>query len=196
MLILGLLGIAQFPDLTGAESDGVTLRWLALIVQEVPAMRWIVLICIAAILAATMSTVDSALLAISSVVAKDIYPSISPGTSPERLNTIGKLASFLIIAGAVALAIGLKTSNIWDLIKLKLEFLCQIAPAFLLGIHWRRLRAAPVFAGMIVGTVIAITFRNTSWVLIQWLPPGIIGLAANLTIAILGSYLPYNKAVE
>ena len=196
MLILGLLGIAQFPDLTGAESDGVTLRWLALIVQEVPAMRWIVLICIAAILAATMSTVDSALLAISSVVAKDIYPSISPGTSPERLNTIGKLASFLIMAGAVALAIGLKTSNIWDLIKLKLEFLCQIAPAFLLGIHWRRLQAAPVFAGMIVGTVIAITFRNTSWVLFQWLPPGIIGLAANLTIAILGSHLPYNKAVE
>ena len=193
--MLGLLGIAQFPGLSDAESDGVTLRWLAAIVEEVPAMRWIVLICIAAILAATMSTVDSALLAISSVVAKDIYPAISPGTSLERLNLIGKVASFVIMAGAVVLAIGLRTSNIWDLIKLKLEFLCQIAPAFLLGLHCRRLRARPVFAGMIVGTVIAIGFRDTSWAVFQWLPPGVLGLGANLTIALLGSLLPNNKDV-
>ncbi|MCH1504130.1 sodium:solute symporter family protein [bacterium] len=196
MLMLGLLGIAQFPGLSDAESDGVTLRWLAMIVEEVPVMRWIVLICIAAILAATMSTVDSALLAISSVVAKDIYPAISPGTTIERLNTIGKVASFVIMAGAVTLAISLKTSNIWDLIKLKLEFLCQIAPAFLLGIHCRRLRSGPVFAGMIVGTLIAIGFRNTSWTLFEWLPPGILGLGANVAIALVGSLVLYNKDVE
>ena len=100
------------------------------------------------------------------------------------------------MAGAVTLAISLKTSNIWDLIKLKLEFLCQIAPAFLLGIHCRRLRSGPVFAGMIVGTLIAIGFRNTSWTLFEWLPPGILGLGANVAIALVGSLVLYNKDVE
>lgn len=190
MLILGLLGLAQFPDLPDSESDGVTLRWLALIVEEVPSMRWIVLLCISAILAATMSTVDSALLAISSLVAKDIYPAFVSGATPAQMHRMGKLASLVIMAGAVGFAIFLQGSQIWDLIKLKLELLCQVAPAFLLGIHWKGLRARPVFAGMIVGTVIAVAFRNADWLLFQWLPPGIVGLIINLSIGLLGSLRP------
>jgi SSS family transporter len=193
MIILGIMGIAQFPDLISGgqdRSDEVTLQWLAIIVEEVPAMRWIIVICISAILAATMSTVDSSLLAISSLVAKDICPRVAPQLSHKNLNLVGKVTSLFVMAAAVALAIWLKDSkSIWALIKLKLELLCQVAPALLIGIHWKGLRAGPVLAGMTTGTLLAVVLRGSPAPFFTYLPPGICGLMVNLIIAVLGSLM-------
>lgn len=198
MIILGIMGVAQFPELLGGgqdRSDEVTLRWLSLIVEEVPAMRWVIVVSISAILAATMSTVDSSLLAISSLLAKDIYPKFAPRVSQERLNAWGKLSSLAVMAAAVALAIWLKDSKtIWALIKLKLELLCQVAPALLIGIHWKRLQAGPVLAGMVVGTTLAVALRASDAGFFTYVPPGICGLAVNVTIAVLGSAKPPRAA--
>lgn len=38
------------------------------------------------------------------------------------------------------------------------ELLLQITPAFLIGIHWKDLKAATVFTGMAAGLVFAISF--------------------------------------
>ncbi len=193
MIILGIMGVSQFPELASggkSQSDEVTLRWLAVIVEQVPAMRWIIVVCISAILAATMSTVDSSLLAIASLLAKDVYPKFAPQLSQRKLNVLGKLTSLGVMAVAVALAIWLKDSkSIWALIKLKLELLCQVAPALLIGIHWKRLQAGPVFAGMITGTVLAVVLRGSAHPFFVAVPPGICGLAANLVIAITGSLM-------
>ncbi len=191
MIILGIMGISQFPDLMSDgqdRSDEVTLLWLSAIVEQVPIMCWVIVVCISAILAATMSTVDSSLLAISSLVAKDICPRLAPRMSQRGLNLIGKLTSVVVMAVAVLLAIWLKDSkSIWALIKLKLELLCQVAPALLIGIHWTRLRAGPVLTGMAAGTLIAVTLQNSSAPLFEYVPPGICGLLVNLAIAVLGS---------
>ena len=191
MVTLGIMGVAQFPELLGNgpdRSDEVTLRWLALIVEEIPVMRWIIVLCISAILAATMSTVDSALLAIASLMAKDIYPKLAPRLSPAGIRALGKLTALVVMAAAVALAIWLKDSqSIWALIKLKLELLCQVAPALMLGIHWKRLQAGPVLVGMILGTAITATMQGPSWGLFEVIPPGICGLMVNLAVATLGS---------
>ncbi len=191
MMLLGIMGVAQFPNLvTEAQdrSDSVTLLWLEAIVQEVPAMRWIVVVCISAILAATMSTVDSALLAIASLMAKDVYPKIAPGMKIERLQLLGKWTSAAVMALAVLLAILLKDSqSIWALIKLKLELLCQVTPAVLLGIHWRRMRKGPVLWGMVIGTAFAVVFQRSDAALFDVVPPGLVGLALNFMIVVGGT---------
>lgn len=198
MIILGIMGVAQFPDLVSEgqdRSDEVTLHWLAAIVEEVPAMRWIIVLCISAILAATMSTVDSSLLAIASLLAKDIYPRFVPGVSQQRLNRLGKLTSIAVMAIAVALAIWLKDSKtIWALIKLKLELLCQVAPALLIGLHWKGLRARPVLVGMAVGTALAVGLRFVDHPFFVAVPPGICGLVVNLAIAVGGSSIAARRS--
>ncbi len=191
MVTLGLTAIAQFPDLDKAGSDKVTLLWLTDIVAQIPAMKWIIVMCIAAILAATMSTIDSSLLAIASLVTKDIYPRLRPTAGQRHLNLFGKAMSLLVMTAAVWLAIALKESQtIWALLKLKLEMLCQLAPAFLIGLHWRRLKARPVLLGMAVGTALAVGLRFVDWALLETIPPGIWGLFANVAICVTGSLAP------
>ena len=77
-----------------------------------------------------------------------------PNASAEHYVLVGKWVGWgvmvLLLLGAYA---SLKTeSSIWLLIKLKLEFMGQISPAFLLGPFLRGLRASAVFWGMAVGT--------------------------------------------
>ena len=188
MVMLGLVGIAHFVGLDKPQSDQVTLLWLGQIVQDLPAMKWLVVVCLCAIVAATMSTVDSALLAIASLMTKDIYPRIRPNLDQRALGILGKVTSLLVMAITVAFAILLKDSQtIWALIKLKLELLCQVAPAFMIGLHWKRLRSGPVLLGMVIGTLIAASLRWLEWSWLDTVPAGIVGLMANTLIAVLGS---------
>ena len=191
MVVLGLVGITQFVGLDKPQSDQVTLLWLGQIVQDLPAMKWLVVVCLCAIVAATMSTVDSALLAIASLMTKDIYPRIRPNLDQKTLSWLGKLTSLVVMVVTVGFAILLKDSQtIWALIKLKLELLCQVAPAFMIGIHWKRLRSGPVLLGMVLGTMIAGGLRFLEWSWLAIVPAGIVGLATNILVAVLGSLRP------
>ena len=73
VLALGFVAIARFPGLEGSAADQV----MALIMRDVLSTGWfgqaVVTLLLGAILAALMSTADSALLSLSSIFAKDIY---------------------------------------------------------------------------------------------------------------------------
>jgi Na+/proline symporter len=137
-----------------------------------------------AVVAATMSTIDSALLAISSLITKDIYHPMRPHLSDRQLTLTGKVVSGVLLAGVVAFTIALKEQTIWRLLEIKLEILCQIAPAVMLGLHMPKLRGLAVLAGLVAGTVIAVLLS------FEWLGEskpfgvhaGVWGLAANLAV--------------
>ena len=80
---------------------------------------------------------------------------------------------------AVVLALVPKIT-LWRLIELKMELLIQCAPAFLLALHWRRLRALPCLVGVIVGTLIAGGAALAGVKRIEGVHVGVIGLAVNL----------------
>ena len=191
MVTVGIMAAGLIPGLEKAEQDGVTLDMLALVIERVPAMEFLMVLFIAAIVAATMSTIDSSLLAISSLVTRDLYHPIEPDCPQKRLTMIGKSVSIALMAITVTLAIALEEVKIWSLVKLKLELLCQVAPAFFLGLHWRGLRAAPTLAGMAAGTAVAVVvmFWGASLVSATGIQAGLWGLAVNFAIAIGGSLL-------
>ena len=125
----------------------------------------------AAVLAAIMSTADSALLSMGSMFTKDIYKAyLRKDASDEHLLLVGKSFAFGVLALLVFMAwVSLETeSSIWFLIRLKLEFMVQLAPAVILGVRWERLRALPVLAGMVLGTVLTIVLW--SGVTFGWFP--------------------------
>ena len=198
--LIGLIAISRFAGLSTLESDKVTLYLLSDIIHQSVFTYWLVVVVFCALVAAIMSTADSALLSIGSMITKDIYLSyINPEAKPEHLLRVGKIFGWVLMAVLVLGAwVSLKTeSSIWLLIKLKLEFMVQISPVFLLGIFWRRLTATPVLIGILVGTAITLTLWGGviagAWGAEYRSPYGISagvwGLAANYTICIVGGFL-------
>ena len=84
-LAAGMIGRAYIPDL-GEQSDSLLTVLCREIQQHSILGRWIVVIVFAAILAAIMSTADSILLSISSMLTKDVFATwISPGMPVDEL---------------------------------------------------------------------------------------------------------------
>jgi len=162
MIIVGIVGAAQIPGLDRQGSEQITLLLLNDLAQNIPAVSWLLVIFLSAAVAAIMSTVDSALLAISSLVTQDLYGKVKPGSSQSHLIKFGKIVSWFIMAGAVWLAIALP-QTIWRLFEIKLELLCQIAPAIFLGIHLRSLSAKSILIGILLGTTVTLCIMIGSW---------------------------------
>ncbi|HIB52113.1 MAG TPA: sodium:solute symporter family protein, partial [Candidatus Marinimicrobia bacterium] len=155
MIIVGIVGAAQIPGLDRQGSEQITLLLLNDLAQKIPAISWLLVIFLSAAVAAIMSTVDSALLAISSLVTQDLYGKVKPESSQSHLTGVGKFVSWIIMAGVVWLAIALP-QTIWRLFEIKLELLCQIAPAIFLGIHLKSLSAKSILTGILLGTAVAL----------------------------------------
>lgn len=157
MIVVGLVGAAKFPGLDKSQSEKITLIILNDLAQSFPAIQFLLILFLAAAIAAIMSTVDSALLSISSMVAQDLYRPLKPNAPQERLTFAGKIISWAVMAGMAGLALVIG-ETIWTLIKIKLELLCQVVPAIFLGVHFKSLKARPVMAGLIVGTTVTVGY--------------------------------------
>lgn len=181
LIIIAIIGAAHFPDLDKASSEQVILLMLSKL-QHIEGMNYVITLFIAAAVAAIMSTVDSAMLAIASLFTQDIYHQSRPQSSQKRLTLVGKAFSWALMAVMVYLAITLP-STIWWLIQIKLELLCQIAPAVMLGVHLQKLHSKSILYGLLVGLSFTLIFLLSS------LPnkpfgfhAGVIGLALNALV--------------
>lgn len=160
LIIIAIIGSAHFPDLDKAGSEQIILLMLNKL-SHIEGMSIVITIFVAAAIAAIMSTVDSAMLAIASLFTQDIYHKQNPQASQKKLTYVGKVFSFAIMALMVTLAIKLP-STIWWLIQMKLEILVHIAPAIMLGIHFNKLSHKSILYGLLIGVGITLLFLLTS----------------------------------
>jgi len=181
LIIIAIIGAAHFPDLDKTSSEQIILLMLSKL-THIQGMNYVIVLFIAAAVAAIMSTVDSAMLAIASLFTQDIYHQHYPKASQKKLTYIGKVFSWALMALMVYLAITLP-STIWWLIQIKLELLCQIAPAIMLGVHFKTIRSSSILYGLLVGLAFTLIF------LLSPLPnkplgfhAGVIALSLNLLI--------------
>ena len=155
IITVGIVGASQFPGFSGRDTEHITLLILSDLAQKNPVVSPALVLFISAAIAAIMSTVDSALLAISSLSTQDIYRRIKPQSNEKTLTYLGKVFSWVIMALAAVLAIYLP-QTIWRLMEIKLELLCQIAPAILIGIHLKNLDKHMILSGILSGTGVAL----------------------------------------
>ncbi len=193
VVLVGLYGIAYHPNLGADASSDTILTVICRTIQDSSlAGRILVMVIFAAIFAALMSTADSVLLSMSSMFTKDIYGGlINPAASEKRLTSVGKAFSWLLIVVAVILAISLrKQQTLVGLLDRKFDILIQVAPAFMLGLHWKRVSTKAVTLGAIVGLVISLTLAAVYGKVKPYnIHPGLYGLAVNLLICFVGSWL-------
>lgn len=194
-VITGIYAIAYLPGLEGVASDQILGRMLGIIQQSSFLGYWLVIVLYSAILAAMMSTADSALLSISSMLSKDIYGRfVDTNASEARLTLLGKVFSWCLILFLVWLAIYLSDkASLLKLLDRKFDMLIQLVPAFMLSIHWKGMRALPTFIGLVVGVIVSLclAFGGLDFVQdgkIYGFHPGLVGLLFNLAIAVVGSY--------
>jgi Na+/proline symporter len=188
LIIIAIIGSAHFPELDKEGSEQIILLMLNKL-THIEGMSIVITIFVAAAIAAIMSTVDSAMLAIASLFTQDIYHKQNPQASQKKLTYVGKVFSWVIMAFMVVLAVNLP-STIWWLIQMKLEILVHIAPAIMLGIHFKKLSHKSILYGLLTGVSITLLFLLTS------LPSkpfgfhaGVIGLLFNFLVV----YLHHRK---
>ncbi len=201
--LVGVTVAAHLPgELVGGSSDTALTVMLRQIQGGSVFGYCLVVVIFSAILGAIMSTGDSALLSISSMLTKDIYAGlIRPGASEASLTRLGKTISAVLVIVLAWLAIYLngfgEKITLVQLLGMKFEMLIQLAPAFMIGIHWKRMQGWPVFAGVTVGLIFSLSFfwigRDAGgiagWVKNSGFSPGLFGLVLNIAIAVSGSLI-------
>jgi solute:Na+ symporter, SSS family len=193
--IVGIYALAYVPGLEGAASDQAMASILRIVQEQSFFGYALVVLIFSAVLAALMSTADSAMLSISSMFVKDIYAvHIKSDATESELTKMGKRCSWVFVGALTLLAIILKEqTSLVGLLDRKFDLLVQIAPAFMLGIHWTGLRTGPVLLGLVLGLAISLSlaFGPFSFVVagkVWGFHPGLYGLVVNLFCAIMGSF--------
>ena len=207
-LIAVLVGITaaastepSLASLTNSESDRVFSEICRIVMDKSDLHRWLIVVLLAAVLAALMSTADSVLLSVSSMLTKDIYHrQINPNASEARLTMIGKSISWVVVAVMAGVAIYLNSlENKPTLVKLmdmKFDMLMQLAPGVILGAYWRGMKSNTPFWGLVCG-LICIFALYPIGTLVNWgVHAGIFGLAVNLSVVVAMSKWPLSSGTK
>ena len=163
-VFIGLAGIAYFSD------DANALTTLAdnperifILVNKTLFNPWLAGFLLAAILAAVMSTIDSQLLVSSSSLTEDFYKSLfRPNASEKELVWVSRLGVILIAVIAVYIAQDPK-SRVLELVSYAWAgFGAAFGPIVIISLFWQKMTAKGALAGMIVGAVTVIVWKQLS----------------------------------
>ncbi len=195
-VIVGIMAAANVPGLSNrGETDAVLTIILREIQQESLFGYWLVAVLFAGVLAAIMSTADSVLLSISSMLTKDIYGRCFRPAAPEKeLTYFGKICSWVLIAILSAMAIALRDeTTLVGLLDRKFDLLVQLVPGFFLGLHWHRLRGGAVLFGLLAGVSVSVALAAAGYGKLYDIHAGLYGLSVNLCLAVGGSLAPITR---
>lgn len=154
-VLVGLAGIGGLEStLTGADTEKVFMRLVEVLFHPLVAG-----ICLAAILAAIMSTADSQLLVASSVVSEDFWKGLfRPDASQQELVWVGRISVILIALVAFWFARD-PESKVLDLVSYAWAGLgAAFGPIIVMSLYWSRMSRVGAALGMIAGGVTVVVW--------------------------------------
>ncbi len=183
-IFTGFAGIAYFADAPLENSETVFIALTQALFNP-----WVAGVLLAAILSAIMSTVDSQLLVCSSAIAEDFYRQIlRKEARPQELVWIGRVSVVILALIAASMASN-PDSKVLDLVAYAWGgFGAAFGPIVILSLFWKRLTRNGVLAGMIVGAVTVIVWKNLTgglFDLYEILPGFILCAAAAIGVSLL-----------
>jgi len=147
-LLIGFAGIALAEiNLIGTDSEKVFIEIVQLLFHPVPAG-----ICLAAILAAIMSTADSQLLVASTAFTEDLYQALfNREVSQTKLITIGRIMVVCIALLACFMALHQEETVLGMVAYAWAGFGAAFGPVLLLSLFWKKLTLRGGIGGIITG---------------------------------------------
>ena len=196
VVFIGTVGIVLFPGLERVESDKVTFKVLAYLVEAQPLATIPVVMVMMAVVAAIMSTADSALLSATSIFTKDFLAKGKVSSDEEEARLLAWAPWFsvglLLILGAIALS---PRFTLWRLLEIKFEILIQLSPAFVLGtLHQSddepgAFTVRHILLGLGTGLAVALTLYGLGLRNVGGFHAGTLGVVANYSIIFLARAL-------
>lgn len=173
-VVVGVLGHLTFPDLTGKETDQILPMMLA---HHAP--EWFSALVMTGALAAFMSTLDSQLLALSTMVTRDFVLPLRRDLSLSQQVKVGRRA--VVAFAMVGLLIAARPfDTIDDMGKLAFAGLSILFPAAYALLRWKTVEPFSALLSIIVGEGLLVGFH------LGWLPAGwTLGFDSYIVILIL-----------
>lgn len=175
-IAVGYFGIAYFaghPDqAAGVQANHETVF---ITLSNLLFNPWIAGILLSAILAAVMSTLSCQLLVSSSALTEDFYKAfLRPNASQSELVWVGRFMVLLVAVIAIVIAAD-PASKVLGLVGYAWAgFGSAFGPVVLLSVLWSRMTRNGALAGMLVGAITVIVWRNGAWFGLYEMVPGFI----------------------
>ena len=195
-VFIGVVGLAMtkagaLEVLEGSASETIIVRISALLSTYgvVPALLAGVIL--AGILASTMSTADSQLIAATSAVSKDLFEVFKVKTDAKKTMKTARL-TLLIIAVIAAFIARNPDSSVFGIVSFAWAgFGASFGPVVLFALFWRRSNKYGAIAGMATGGIMVFVWKylvkplGGIWNIYELLPAFIVASIAIVVVSLL-----------
>ena len=188
-IAVGFFGIAYFannPHQAGnvAQNGERVFIELAMLLFN----PWIAGILLSAILAAVMSTLSCQLLVCSSAITEDLYKAfLRKGASQRELVWVGRMMVLVVALVAIALAADPENRVLGLVSYAWAGFGAAFGPVVLISVMWSRMTRNGALAGMLVGAITVIVWKQYAWLDLYEIIPGFVfGSIAIVLVSLMG----------
>lgn len=196
-VLIGIVGLAMsangsIPVLQGSDSETVIVKISSLLSTHGWAAAIAAGIILSGILAATMSTADSQLLAASSSVSENIlHKFFKLNLSEKNLLRVARLSLCIIAVIGVGIAWD-PNSSVFTIVSFAWAgFGASFGPVVLLSLFWRRSNKYGALFGMLSGGAMVFIWKYAvrplggAWDIYELLPAFIVAIVVNIVVSLL-----------
>ena len=181
-MLLGIIASVSMPGLDEAESVIPTMM-----IEHLHPVA--VAIFVGALLAAIMSSADSALLGVASVFSRNVLPLVHKNPSDALSLNVARYT--IPVVGAVAVVVAMKFQSVFSLmVDSNMLGLAVILVPFVFGVWWKKANRTGALATMAVG----IAAWLTTLAIAPDLPADLIGFIAGFVTMLVVT--PFNTVVR
>lgn len=173
---VGFFGIAYFAINPG-QAGGVDLNAERVFVEIAIELfnPWITGFLLAAILAAIMSTLSAQLLMCSSALTEDIYKTFLRKKASQRELIFISRSMVLLVAGIAIWLAANPDSSVLNMVSYAWAgFGAAFGPVILLSLFWPNMTRNGALAGIIIGTVTVLVWKQFAWFGLYEIIPGFV----------------------
>lgn len=173
---VGFFGIAYFnnnPSLAGAVNQNAERVFIEL--AQILFNPWIAGILLSAILAAVMSTLSCQLLVCSSAITEDLYKAfLRKNAGQKELVWVGRMMVLVVATGGHCHG-GQSGKPRAGSGELRLAgFGAAFGPVVLFSVMWSRMTRNGALAGMVIGALTVIVWKQFGWLGLYEIIPGFV----------------------
>ncbi len=183
-VLVGIAGLAHFGTHGLADPEHVMPQIATIFLPA-----GIAGVVISAAIAAMMSTADSQLLVATSALSEDIYHQlVNRKASQKVLLAISRVGTIAIGIIAFVLALRAEEKVYWFVLYAWAGLGAAFGPGMVLSLWWKRTTKWGVFAGMVVGSIVAVVWHNVAFLkdlVYELVPAFALALVAVVVVSLL-----------
>ena len=196
-VFIGVIGytmskVGALEMLTGSNSETIIVKISALLYQHGVIFALLAGVILAGILASTMSTSDSQLLAASSAVSSDILGAFRKDSSNKNGSMAAARITLLVISVVAAFIARNPDSSVFAIVSFAWAgFGAAFGPVVLFSLFWKRTSKWGALAGMVCGGSMVFIWKylirplGGIWNIYELLPAFLIACAAIVIVSLL-----------